>query len=377
LIDVAFFHNCLQKNGASFFTGVPDSLLSNICAYIQDYAVDNNHVIASNEGNAIALAMGRQMASAGLPVVYMQNSGLGNCINPLLSLADKEVYSIPLVLMIGWRGQPGILDEPQHIVQGRLTENLLKEIGIPYKIISPDIAQQDVEKIVTSTFEAAKNNSSPQALLVCKGSFTPYRSKEIVKESGLASREEFIQVLAEGFDEKDIVVATTGVLSRELFECRKNKRAGHYRDFLTIGGMGHASQIALGIALEKPSRRVICLDGDGAFLMHAGGPALIGAITPSNFRHIVINNGVHDSVGGQSISTPSLCFTELAESMGYKKILSLSKCSELENKLQHFLNCSTLGFMEIKTRPGYREDLSRPDITPIENKKEFINFVND
>ncbi|MDR1862753.1 MAG: phosphonopyruvate decarboxylase, partial [Treponema sp.] len=297
MIKPEFFYTNLINNGVNFFTGVPDSLLKSFCAYISDHAGEENHIIAANEGGAVALASGCHLATGKIPLVYMQNSGTGNAANPLLSLADGDVYGIPLILLIGWRGEPAFHDEPQHVKQGKVTCALLEAMGIPFAVMSDD--ETELEKQMNACYACLKENNSPYALVARKDTFAPYALQKVEQNQGEMSREEAIEEILKGSSPQGIYFSTTGMASRELYEIRERLGQGHGRDFLTVGSMGHASQIALGAALYKPDLVVTCLDGDGAALMHLGSLGIIGSRKPRNFRHIILNNGAHDSVGGQ------------------------------------------------------------------------------
>ena len=315
MIKAKFLYDSFKRNGVDFFTGVPDSLLKDFCSYVSDNSSTENHIISANEGGAIALAMGHYLATSKVPLVYMQNSGFGNIINPLLSLADRKVYSIPMLLIIGWRGEPGVKDEPQHVKQGEVSETLLKTLDIPYLIISDKT--ENIDKVISGAIMKAKQNNEPFAILVRKGTFEPYVLKNKIVTNFDLNRESAIIKASDLLNDSDIVVATTGKTSRELFEYRAGKTAGHQRDFLTVGGMGHANQIALGIAVAKPKRTVYCFDGDGAALMHTGSLGIIGELKPKNFKHIIFNNGAHDSVGGQPTIGFNIDFCKIAESFNY------------------------------------------------------------
>lgn len=377
MIDVKYFLNKIKQNGTNFFTGVPDSLLKNICAYITDEAVGFEHITAANEGNAVGLAIGSYLATGNIPLVYMQNSGLGNAVNPILSLADKEVYSIPMLLMIGWRGQPGVKDEPQHIKQGRVTESLLQSMEIPYSILSQNISNDQVDDIVSEAYSSAIKNNSPYVFLVEKNSFSEYILEDNYIYKYSLNREEALEQVINCLNDNDIVVSTTGVLSRELYEYRDKCNMGHGRDFLTVGGMGHANQIALGIAISKPDRNVICLDGDGALLMHMGSLALNASVNIPNYKHIVFNNRVHDSVGGQPTASPDIDIRELGKVLGYNYVYSASKKNDIVVSVNKLLANNANGLLEIKVNKGVRPDLTRPATSPVQNKIEFIKFLND
>ena len=365
------FYNELRKNEIHFFTGVPDSLLKSLCAYITDNVSEKSHIIAANEGGAIALAMGYHLATGKIPLIYMQNSGLGNAINPLLSLADPDIYSVPMLLVLGWRGQPGTKDEPQHRKQGKVMLAMLEAMEIPFLILSNEssIAAKQLQEAT----ESAKKQSCPFAIIVEKDTFESYSLKNTLTPIASLTREEAINCVVSHLTPEDIVVATTGMAGRELFEIRKAKGYKGDSDFLTIGGMGHASQIALGLAIQQPNRRVYCIDGDGAILMHMGSLAIIGQLQCSNLIHIAINNGAHDSVGGQPTAAASLDLTKIAQAVGYHQAYSASSITEISKYLNQMSSSSC--FLEIKTKIGARSDLGRPTTTPGENKDKLMSFI--
>ncbi|MBV6647663.1 MAG: phosphonopyruvate decarboxylase [Cyclobacteriaceae bacterium] len=366
MLDCRQFYEVLQAQGVSFTTGVPDSLLKNFCACIADTGSD---IIAANEGAAIGLASGHYLATGKIPFVYMQNSGFGNTINPITSLIDPEVYAIPMLIMVGWRGEPGVKDEPQHIKQGRVNEALLQVLEIPYCILSPDMEQ--AEHQVSEAFTYMREKNAPYVLLVRKNTFDKYSLASKPAAFDL-KREEALEIILGHLTEKDIIVSTTGKTSREVFEIREKNGQPHNRDFLTVGCMGHSSQIALGIALEKPDRNVLCLDGDGAVIMHMGSMAIAGDRAPGNYRHIIINNGSHESVGGQPTVGFNLDFRKIAEGCGYRKVLQASDREEIDQQMSTFLATEGPVLFEIKTAIGSRDDLGRPTIKPVDNKKDFM-----
>jgi len=373
MIKTQEFYESLNQNGVDFYTGVPDSLLKDICSYISDYAPKEKHVISANEGGAVALATGYYLATSKLPLVYMQNSGFGNTINPLLSLADPKVYSIPMLLVIGWRGEPGVNDEPQHEKQGEVSETLLKTLEIPYVIISNQTL--GIDKIIKDSIEHAKSFNRPFAILVKKGTFEPYFLKNKLKTDFDLTREEAIIKSTELLSDTDIIVATTGKTSRELFEFRSRNNHGHHRDFLTVGGMGHANQIALGIALAKPNKTVYCFDGDGAVLMHTGSLGIIGDLKIENFKHIIFNNGAHDSVGGQPTIGFDIDFGKIAKSFNYTKVFRIEKLDDFDEIFMNFQKEKGPCLLEITVNKGARKDLGRPTVSPKENKLEFMSFI--
>ncbi len=364
----------LKKHNIDFYTGVPDSLLKNMCAFITDNLPVNQHIIAANEGGAVGLAAGYHLATGRIPVVYMQNSGLGNTVNPLMSLTDKLVYNIPVLLIIGWRGEPGVKDEPQHRKQGLVTLPLLQTMGIKHEVLvdSESLLPQQIDNAINYM----KSTGEAFALVVKKGTFDTYKLHS--PDSSLQlSRERAIELVASSVTSDDVIVSTTGMISRELFEYRAAMNQGHQQDFLTVGSMGHASQIALGIALNKPERKVYCFDGDGATIMHTGNMAIIGSIAPSNYYHIVFNNGAHDSVGGQPTTGFKVNLPSVALAMGYKTVDSVDNEDDLITALNSLPSKKAPYFLEIKVKKGARADLGRPTTTPIENKKALMNFLHN
>lgn len=374
MIDVNDFFNELTLNEICFYTGVPDSLLKNICAFISDHSNAKNHIIAANEGGAISLGVGYYLATGKIPLVYMQNSGIGNAINPLLSLADKEVYATPMLLMIGWRGEPNVKDEPQHIKQGQVTLDLLRSMNIPYYIID---ANTDYKTTIEEASLKANSLSAPVAIVIRKNTFSPYKLESIQKEETSLSRENALETVLKSLNPNDIIVSTTGMLSRELFEMREKMGQNHNADFLTVGSMGHASQIALGIALQKPNRRVFCFDGDGAIIMHAGAMGIIGSCAPSNFYHILFNNAAHDSVGGQPTIGNFIDFQAYAKANQYVVSAKATTKAEINEHLSSYKHLKGPCFLEIKVAKGSRNDLGRPTSSPLENKNAFMNFLTE
>ncbi len=354
--------------GVEFYTGVPDSLLKDFCAFVTDQTTSGEHIIATNEGGAIALAAGYHLATNKTPLIYFQNSGLGNATNPLLSLASKGVYSIPMILLIGWRGEPNSKDEPQHLVQGEIQNDLLKAMKIPYWILDGD--EQNLSSFVHEVVSTARNESKPVAIVVRKNAFHPYDLKEEIGEYEMTREEALTEVLKQ-LDENDIVISTTGKLSRELYEYRIKNNQNTQGDFLTVGSMGHASQIALGIALNS-SKKVYCLDGDGAALMHLGSFAIIGESNAANLTHLVFNNGSHESVGGQPTLGFKVDFKKIAASCGYKNVTSINSRKEIGTKLKQLENSFGPNFIEIRVNKGSRLNLSRPKDTPETNKVGFM-----
>lgn len=371
--DAADLIERLAETGLDFYTGVPDSLLKNLCAGIQDRLPPQQHVIAANEGNAIAIAAGYHLATRKAGVVYLQNSGLGNAINPLASLADPEVYAIPMLLIIGWRGEPGIQDEPQHMKQGRITPGQLELLNIPWAELS---AATDLDAVLSPLLQTMQQRSGPVALLVRKNTFNAYtpQNKRAPSTAELL-REDALALILKLLHPEDRIVSTTGKTSRELYELRK-ARDESPRDFLTVGSMGHASSIAFGVALGDSRRRVACIDGDGACLMHLGALPVIGAAKPANLIHILLNNAAHESVGGQPTVADQVDMLGLANACGYAIGLRATTVSEVEAAWSQLNSAAGPALLEIMIRTGSRPGLGRPDRSPAENKQAFMSYGN-
>lgn len=375
MIDAREFLNVLKSEGIDFFAGVPDSLLKDFCACLADNVKSDSNIVAPNEGCAVAIAAGHFLATSKPACVYMQNSGQGNAVNPLLSLVDEDVYNIPLLMLVGWRGQPGKKDEPQHVKQGKLTLKIFETLGIKCELLEGDVEPAKAQ--VKRAAEYMRETSKPFALVVEKSTFEKYEKKSARPECSQIPRREAIAKVAGLLSKSDICLATTGHISRELYEFRKFNSLPHDSDFLTVGSMGHASSIALAIALAKPERRVVCFDGDGALLMHAGVLATIAACKPKNFKHVVFNNLSHDSVGGQPTCASAIDLTKLALAMGYESAFSVSDEEKLADKIKEFLEAKSPSLLEIKVKRGAKPDLMRPLETPAENKKIFMDFLED
>ena len=362
--------------GADFYTGVPDSQLKPLCNYLMNkYGIDRkHHVIAANEGNCTALATGYHLATGKVPVIYMQNSGEGNIINPVASLLNDKVYAIPAVFIIGWRGEPGVHDEPQHIYQGEVTVKLLDDMDIKSFIIDKETTEDELFSVMNG-FKKLLANGKQVAFVVRKGALS-YDEKVIYRNENEMLREDIIRHIAKASGE-DPVVSTTGKASRELFEIREAKGQSHKFDFLTVGSMGHASSIALGIATHRPDRRIWCIDGDGAALMHMGAMALIGAESPENLIHIIINNGAHETVGGMPTVASNIDLTGIAKACGYPSAVCVSSFDELDRELENAKNRKSLSLIEVKCSIGARDDLGRPTTTALENKRNFMEFLNE
>lgn len=373
MIRPSYFYDLLEQNDIRFFAGVPDSLLKNLCAFLTDNVEKRNNIIAANEGGAMGLAAGYYLSTGKIPVVYMQNSGLGNTVNPLLSLTDKEVYNIPVLLIIGWRGEPGVHDEPQHVKQGKLTLPLLETMGIRHEVLTD--SEADLSAQIKRANDYMLQTKESFALVVRKGTFADYKLQNTVQSGYTLAREEAVQLVAGAMQPSDVVVSTTGMISRELFEYRTAQGEGHERDFLTVGSMGHASQIALGIALNQPQRNVYCFDGDGATIMHMGSLSITGGMQPDNYYHIVFNNGAHDSVGGQPTVGLNINLTAIAKSCGYRTVVSVDNADDLQKALTTLTRQPAPVLLEVKVKKGARKDLGRPTTTPVQNKEALMDFL--
>lgn len=362
-----------RGKGISFYTGVPDSLLKDFCAYITDHTTDTDHVVAANEGSAVALAAGHYLATGEKALVYMQNSGIGNAANPLLSLADPDVYGIPMIVMVGWRGEPGRPDEPQHVKQGRIMHRLIRAMEIPYTVLDDTVV--DATGVLNEACDWADKERTPYIILVRAGTFESYTLQTDRKSDYPLDREQAIKMIVDRLQCDDLVVSTTGKASRELFAYREARGDGHGNDFLTVGSMGHCSQIALGVALNRPDRHVYCIDGDGAVIMHMGGLGTIGQTGPRNFKHVVINNGAHDSVGGQPTAGFKIDLVAVSQASGYAFARRVETREELEVALGDLRNAAGPALLEIRVRIGARPDLGRPSRVPRQNRDSFMRHL--
>ena len=361
--------------GCDFYTGVPDSQLKALCNYLMNtYGIDkNHHIIAANEGNCTALAAGYHLATGNIPVVYMQNSGEGNIINPVASLLNDKVYAIPCIFVIGWRGEPGIHDEPQHIYQGQITCDLLDLMDIENFVIDKETSVDELKeqmKKYSSILDEGKN----VAFVIGKNALT-YDEKVEYRNDNEMIREEIIKHIVDVSGE-DPIVSTTGKASRELFEIREANQQSHKYDFLTVGSMGHSSSIALGVAINKPDERIWCIDGDGAVLMHMGSMGVVANVNPDNFIHIVINNGAHETVGGMPTVASNMNLVEIAKACGYSYAVSVDNFDDLDSELSKVKDMNKLCFVEVKCSIGARDDLGRPTTTAIENKENFMKYLS-
>ena len=361
---------------ADFFTGVPDSLLKSLNNYLMKSYGNNtaHHIIAANEGTATSLAAGYYLSTKKIPVVYMQNSGEGNAVNPICSLLSDKVYGIPIIFVIGWRGEPNVKDEPQHAFQGIVTLKLLETLDIKYFVIGKETSVEEM-KNAFQEFKKILSEGKQVAFVVQKDSLT-YDGKVFYANDYKIIREEAIKHILK-FSENDVIVSTTGKISRELYFAREVNNFSHNHDFLTVGSMGHASSIALGIAIQKTSRKVWCIDGDGALLMHLGAMTSIGAIKPKNLVHIVLNNSAHESVGGLPTAADSVNLPLLAKACNYSYVASADTLEKLNAELSYIQSLNELSFLEVKVALNLNSKVGRPYTTPQENKTAFMKFLSD
>ena len=372
MINTKEFCDLLSGLDLTFFTGVPDSLLKNLCGYLEQNISSDHYTIAANEGNALSIGIGYHIATKKIPVCFLQNSGIGNLINPLTSLTHKKIYSIPALLIIGWRGEPLVKDEPQHVFQGQITEEQLELLDIPYMIIDESTELPQVSDWLCNRLN---NCSSPISLLVRKNTFSDAKYYPSSVYSNAMSREDALNAIT-SLSSNTPIISTTGKTSRELYEIREHSDS-HHLDFLTVGGMGHTSSIALGMALAKKNRKVICLDGDGSLIMHMGALAIISEKSPRNLKYILLNNSAHESVGGQPTVASTINFKQLCSAFNIPHFYSASNINELKACWNSFFDLDALSFLEVKIKIGSRDNLSRPKTTPAQNKEIFMQFLNN
>lgn len=376
-MDAQHLLSACKDAGIDFFTGVPDSQLKGLCdTLFATYGVSSKqHIVAANEGNAIALCAGHYLATGRPGLCYMQNSGLGNAVNPIASLMDEQVYGLPCLLVVGWRGEPGVHDEPQHVKQGQITLSQLELLDVPYMVLDKAMTDADFDAGFAD-IRAHLAAGRTAAIVVKKGALT-CSMKPKYGNSHAMTREDAVDVIARLAGKRDVIVSTTGKLSRELFELREAAKDSHERDFLTVGSMGHASMIALGIALSQPDRRVWCLDGDGAALMHLGAMAVLGQKKPANLVHVVINNAAHETVGGMPVCEGALNLTGMAMSAGYRHVSRAGSEMELYQAVDAAMSAGELAFIEVLCAVGARDDLGRPTTTPQQNRDALMKFIQE
>lgn len=364
MIEPKKFYESLVRNGFDFFAGVPDSLLKEFCSFLREEVPKEKHITAANEGNAVALACGYHIATGDYGVVYMQNSGIGNAVNPMLSLADEKVYEIPVLYIIGFRGEPGVKDEPQHITQGELTLPLLDVLGVKYYLLGEDYEEQ-----IAQCHTYMKEQGKSVALVVGKNLFAAYDGKEKNQNSFAMTREEALEAIIQELGQEEFIVSTTGKTSREIFEIREKYGMPHTNDFLTVGSMGHASSIALGMSLFN-KKNIYCIDGDGALIMHMGGLAVAMQNAGDNYKYILINNGCHESVGGQPTVSYELDLPAILKGFGFQEVVEAKSSKQVKEGIQQLKKGKKTALI-LYTNQVSRGDLGRPTTIPKENKVLF------
>jgi phosphonopyruvate decarboxylase len=375
MLDPIDFINKCRQLGVGFFSGVPDSSMKSLCNAICNELDSRMHVISVNEGAAVSLASGVHLGSNLVPLVYFQNSGQGNSLNPLISLASKEVFSIPMIMLVGWRGKPGSVDEPQHSLQGKVTKKIFEEIGI--KVIHLSSKEEMANSQLEEALSVAIEISSPVCILVENGTFSDCNLETSRGRESLPRREDALERVLLSAKNRTVFISTTGKTSREVFEIRGRLGQAHERDFLVVGSMGHCSFISVGLAMARPDVEVICIDGDGSVLMHMGSLPTIAELGCKNLTHVIVNNGVHESVGGHQTTSPDLDFSKVARSCGYRESRRVSNLEDLVETLQDWEKMDGPKLIEIMTRPGSRKDLGRPGKTPLEVKDSFMRFLQN
>ncbi len=361
MIQLKSFFNFLEKKKISFFTGVPDSILKEFSIYINKNKI--NHILATNEGSAVALANGYYLSKKKIPAIYLQNSGLSNAINPLVSISHKKVYSIPSLLIIGWRGAPGSKDEPQHLTKGLITRDLLRLLGIKFCVLKNTKDLNNLSKLINHS----KKNKTPVACLIKKDTFPKNKIKLKEEKKNYIKRDYFIKELLSKIKKNSKIISTTGYISRDLFRLSSDFQKKN--NFYVVGGMGHCSMIALGYSLFS-SKRVICLDGDGSMLMHFGSLFMIGQNSKKNFKYILLNNNSHESVGGQETNLASIDLKKIVKQLNFDKYYLIKNKNDLKLKLKSFLSDKKLSFLEVKmSKFNFNDVLGRPS--------KFIDIKNN
>lgn len=364
----------LENMGIDTIAGVPDSTLKQFCDGVQTYEGKLRHYVTANEGAAVGLAIGTYLASGKPACVYMQNSGIGNIVNPLASLANGDVYGIPMLFIVGWRGEPGVKDEPQHVFQGKITCELFETLAVAYSVIDQNTTQEEMDDILKEAGMMLERGEQ-FAIIVKKGTFEK-EEPFIWENRNPMVREEVLGRILQSISRDTVIVSTTGKISRELYEQSDKMYGNHENIFMTVGGMGHASMIALGVAQKRPDKTIVCIDGDGAALMHMGAMPFIASTAPENFYHIVIDNMAHESVGAMPTGCQDTSFVRIAQAVGYRVAYKLETLEEVDWAGRRIGQEKGPVFIEIPVSLGSRSDLGRPKESPRENKEGFMSFLN-
>lgn len=372
-MNVEVFVQHLKNMGIDSLIGVPDSTLKVFCDYVNSEGSNVfNHFVPANEGAAVGLAVGNYLATGRPACVYMQNSGIGNIVNPVTSIAHADVYDIPMLFLIGWRGEPGKKDEPQHKFMGRITESIFDVLEIGHEVIGEETTDEELGDILLKAAAALKKNRQ-YAVIIKKNTFEDRKFSDYANEHKLV-REKAIDTILESLNKDDVIISTTGKISREVYEESDRLLGDHKQAFLTVGGMGHASMIALGYAKQRPDKKVFCIDGDGAVLMHMGSLAFLAKQSPDNMVHICLNNEAHESVGGMPTGAAGISYAEIAKSCGYPIVNCVTTQEELKLAMDAAKNNNKLTFVEVMVAMESRADLGRPKESAVENKENFMEY---
>lgn len=376
MISCQDFFNILKENGFTFFTGIPDSTFKNFMKFI----VDNDgkclqNLVACNECESIALSAGYYLATNKIGIAYMQNSGLGKAINPLTSLCDQDTYSIPVLLLIGWRGEPGKNDAPQHKKMGRIMLSLLETLEIPYSILEPDLDY--IKNEMKKAKKYFNNRKEPYAFIIRRNFFEDYDIKTLQKNNYELNREEAIELIMDNLDENDIVISTTGLISREVYEYRENREKDHFKSFYNIGSMGCASSIGLSIALQRPNKRILIFDGDGAAIMQMGVFTTIGKNFPDNLVHIIFDNHAHETTGNQPSNSTAVNFHQVALASNYNYGTIVTTKSQLLDVINEIKHKKGPQMIVVRVKMGFRLDLKRPEKEPTNYKEYLMKYLTN
>ena len=363
MINVNELHKTLKNNNCDFYSGVPDSVLKEFSNSLNK---NKNHIIATNEGSAVSIGIGNYLSTKKIPCIYMQNSGLSNAINPIISIAHKKVYSIPLILIIGWRGSPNIKDEPQHEAKGKITQNILKLLNIDYIILRN---KSDLNRF-NKKIKLAKKNKSIVACLIEKGILKKGTSQILQNDTYMFDKTIFLKELMLTLPKNTKVITSTGYNSREIMHLKKKYKSIKSKNFYMVGGMGHSMSVALGYSLSS-TNKTICIDGDGSLLMHLGGIKTLANFAKNNLKYILLNNNAHDSVGGQVTYSKNINFQKFSKSLGFKKFYLIKDKLNMKKKIKEFISDKELSFMEVKVSGCKIKNLPRPNDL-IEIKNQFM-----
>ena len=375
MLNTNKFGNELKRLGFDFYSGVPCSFLKNLI----NYSINEcNYIAAANEGDAVAIASGAYLGGR-KPVVLMQNSGLTNAVSPLTSL--NYPFQIPVLGFVSLRGEPGLIDEPQHELIGLITTQMLDLMQIKWQFLSTDnsiamkqleIANKWIEKKQPFFFVVKKGTFESENLKIKKQFIYKNKEKnEKISADALPSRFDTLKVINGCKDEKTVQLATTGITGRELYEvedCPNN--------LYMVGSMGCVSSLGLGLALTRKELDIVVIDGDGSLLMRMGSLATNGCYQPENMLHILLDNQTHDSTGGQSTVAHNVNFVDIAAACGYEQSSYIHSLDELENRIQEWKETKGLTFLYVKIAKGSRPNLGRPKILPSEVKTRLRRFIN-